>query len=321
MAFLDNSGDILLDAVLTDAGRKRMAEGTFRITKFALADDEIDYSLYNANDSRGSAYYDLDVLSTPVLEAFTDNAAGLKSKLLSISRTDLEYLPVMKLFEDPDFSKMNDNLKSFIVPVNNDTLDALFDSGLKRATGVLFSTDRRIAIDQGIDNEARSFGTDIDASLRETQFIIEIDNRLGIIRQRNVTNSLLNPAYLDDDDIASYIRTEDNTNFVLSKEAAITSVAPSLESGDQYPKYTSIRGQFGSRLEFSIAPSSTLQSNDFLFERIGGTFDPNADLGSQYSSNTVLYIDATVRVIGATTGYRLDIPVRFAKLQGSTGNL
>ena len=100
MAFLDNSGDILLDAVLTDTGRKRMAEGTFRITKFALADDEIDYSLYNYNDSRGSAYYDLDILSSPVLEAFTDNAAGLQSKLVSYGDTSLEYLPVMKLFEN-----------------------------------------------------------------------------------------------------------------------------------------------------------------------------------------------------------------------------
>ena len=46
MAFLDNSGDILLDAVLTDEGRRRLAmgDGSFRITKFALGDDEIDYS-------------------------------------------------------------------------------------------------------------------------------------------------------------------------------------------------------------------------------------------------------------------------------------
>jgi hypothetical protein len=38
MAFLDNSGDIILDAVLTDEGRRRLAlgDGSFRITKFAL---------------------------------------------------------------------------------------------------------------------------------------------------------------------------------------------------------------------------------------------------------------------------------------------
>ena len=49
MSFLDNSGDIILDAVLTETGRRRMAEGNFKITKFALGDDEIDYSLYNKN--------------------------------------------------------------------------------------------------------------------------------------------------------------------------------------------------------------------------------------------------------------------------------
>ena len=65
MAFLDNSGDIILDAVLTEAGRRRMAEGNFKITKFALGDDEIDYSLYNKNHASGSAYYDLEILQTP----------------------------------------------------------------------------------------------------------------------------------------------------------------------------------------------------------------------------------------------------------------
>ena len=49
MAFLDNSGDIILDAVLTDLGRKRLAEGNYQITKFAIGDDEIDYGLYNLN--------------------------------------------------------------------------------------------------------------------------------------------------------------------------------------------------------------------------------------------------------------------------------
>jgi hypothetical protein len=56
MAFLDNSGDIILDAVLTDEGRKRLAkgDGTFRIVKFALSDDEIDYSTYNTTHASGS---------------------------------------------------------------------------------------------------------------------------------------------------------------------------------------------------------------------------------------------------------------------------
>ena len=99
MGFLDNSGDIILDAVLTDTGRMRLAkgDGSFKITKFALGDDEINYNLYDLNHASGSAYFDLEVLQTPILEAFTDNAASMKSKLISIPRTNILYLPVLKL--------------------------------------------------------------------------------------------------------------------------------------------------------------------------------------------------------------------------------
>jgi len=71
MAFLDNSGDIILDAVLTDTGRFRLAkgDGSFKIVKFALGDEEINYGSYNKNHPSGSAYYDLEVLQTPILEA------------------------------------------------------------------------------------------------------------------------------------------------------------------------------------------------------------------------------------------------------------
>ena len=100
MGFLDNSGDIILDAVLTDTGRYRLAkgDGSFKISKFALCDDEIDYSLYNKDHANGSAYYDLEILQSPVMEAFTNNGSMMKSKLLSISRTNLLYLPILFAF-------------------------------------------------------------------------------------------------------------------------------------------------------------------------------------------------------------------------------
>ena len=104
MGFLDNSGDIILDAVLTDLGRERLArgDGSFKITKFAVADDEIDYGKYNKNNASGSAYYDLDILTTPVLEAFTNNIASVKHKLMTIPRNNLLYLPVLKLANEVD---------------------------------------------------------------------------------------------------------------------------------------------------------------------------------------------------------------------------
>ena len=100
MSFLYNSGDIILDAVLTDAGRERLAkgDGSFKITKFALGDDEINYATYNRNDPRGTPFYDLEILQTPVLEAFTNNTSTMKSKLITITRNDVLYLPVLKLY-------------------------------------------------------------------------------------------------------------------------------------------------------------------------------------------------------------------------------
>ena len=99
MAFLDNSGDIILDAVLTDTGRKLLArgDGSFRVTKFALGDDEINYELFNAEHASGSAYYDLNILQSPILEAFTNNTSGMKSKLLTLSNNNLRYLPEIRL--------------------------------------------------------------------------------------------------------------------------------------------------------------------------------------------------------------------------------
>ena len=119
MGFLDNSGDIILDAVLTDLGRHRLAkgDGSFKIAKYAFADDEINYSQYrNSNHSlgahpSGSAYYDLDIMQSPVLEAFTNNTSMMKSKLLSIARTNLLYLPILKINEkfNPDKLLLIDN--------------------------------------------------------------------------------------------------------------------------------------------------------------------------------------------------------------------
>ena len=97
MAFLDNSGDIILDAVLTDSGRLRLArgDGSFKVVKFALGDDEINYNLYNK--LLPDPNKDLEIMQTPVLEAFTNNTSMMKSKLITITRTDLLYLPVIVL--------------------------------------------------------------------------------------------------------------------------------------------------------------------------------------------------------------------------------
>ena len=95
MGLLDNSGNILVDAVLTDTGREFLArnDGSFEIVRFSLGDDEIDYSLFDS--SAGSLQQDSDLLNTPVFEANVNEKIALRNQLLSISNPDLKFLPTL----------------------------------------------------------------------------------------------------------------------------------------------------------------------------------------------------------------------------------
>lgn len=126
MAFLDNSGDIILDAVLTEVGRKKMANGTFNVKMFALGDDEINYKLYNKSHPSGSAYYDLEILQTPILEAFTETNAGINYGLLSHGNSNLMYMPVIKTNEKvPDAAKKTETGFYYLAVNDGLTADAI----------------------------------------------------------------------------------------------------------------------------------------------------------------------------------------------------
>ncbi len=189
MGFLDNSGDIILDAVLTDLGRKRLAEGNgrFRVSKFALGDDEIDYGLYNKNASGGSAYYDINILQTPVLEAFTNNMSSMKSRLMSYSENDLLYLPVIVPATSLGESAFYTGLRSYIVLVDEETVNALttnnnsLDAGLLNGYRPDMGTNL-LRTDQGLNTAELSKDSPINPSLLETQYFVQIDNRLGFLR-------------------------------------------------------------------------------------------------------------------------------------------
>jgi hypothetical protein len=92
-----NNETITVDAVLTKKGRELLAaKGGLNITSYALADDEIDYSLYQPNHPQGSAYYDLAIRNTPVFEAFTDETQVLKYKLVTLP-SGVTSIPVISL--------------------------------------------------------------------------------------------------------------------------------------------------------------------------------------------------------------------------------
>ena len=87
MGYLNNSV-VTVDAILTTKGRELLAQnnGNFRITQFALADDEIDYTLYNPTHPSGSAYYGQAIENMPLLEAFPEETQIMKYMLTTLPR-------------------------------------------------------------------------------------------------------------------------------------------------------------------------------------------------------------------------------------------
>ena len=97
MGYLNNQV-ITVDAILTKKGRQLLAQndGSFRITQFSLADDEIDYTLYNPTHPSGSAFYGQAIDGMPLLEAFADENQIMKYKLATLPRGTAK-LPVLDL--------------------------------------------------------------------------------------------------------------------------------------------------------------------------------------------------------------------------------
>jgi len=300
MAFLDNSGDIILDAVLTDTGRFRLAkgDGSFKITKFALADDEIDYSLYNKGHASGSAYFDLEVLQSPVLEAFTNNASSMKSKLLSITRTDLLYLPLIAINDKTTSTARYTSLQEspYLVAVDSTTETAINSAGSTQGVinGETLGSSTFIRLDQGLDTPEKSPAFSLDEDLVETGYIVEMDNRFGTITTKGgVTQTY---SFLDDDSMATYVFNRDVDTDLVRDNAETDRLGTEV-----------IRGPRGTIIEFSIKSSLDLNTGTFLFQEIGST---DTDT---FSGKTLFYLDTTVRVTGLTTGYRIDVPVRLYK--------
>ena len=330
MAFLDNSGDIILDAVLTDTGRFRLAkgDGSFKIVKFALSDDEINYRLYDKNNPSGSAYYDLEILQTPVMEAFTNNTSTMNYKLLSMPRTNLLYLPMMKLC-DLDSQQVtmqcrpNTQNTGFVVTCTQATMGDTNDVSVLNAgsnQGILNGITpgaSRIRADQGIDNAAISYTNELDVDLKETQYIIEIDSRLGsIVSPGGATAINAAVSFIDDDNIASYyVSDADRGEFVTplyNNDDNNVVWAPGATRPTDPAGLLTILGPQGTSLQFRIKATLEVQSSNYLFETLGSTLTDNSDWGFS-NANNYLYIDTIVKITGATTGYKLAIPVRFVK--------
>tara|TARA_R100001082_G_C4360960_1_gene159331 strand:+ start:893 stop:1858 length:966 start_codon:yes stop_codon:yes gene_type:complete len=321
MAFQDNSGDIILDVVLTDEGRRRLAAGggaaAFSITKFALGDDEINYELFDT--SKSTALQDLSILQTPILEAFTNNTATMRSKLITPNLSQaammgLLYLPVIKLntlsnnhaMDNTSTGTLDGNSNAFIVTADQNTFQNTAGTSLGIVgpaagpmtgfrQGVMSdhaNSENYIRVDTGYDT------SDVNAtntSLSETDFLIRMDDRL--LKLRDFEGAVTaNTGVVDDDNI----RTYESTGLTIT--------------GNATPTQSSPLAQIGRVLRFKVIANTDLASSNYLFDRLGGTGSKINQLGNTTGTASVKYIDTMINVSGMTLGFSIDIPVRILKL-------
>ena len=95
MGFLNNT-TITIDAILTKRGRELLARGRneFAVTKFAIADDEVDYRLWDTSHPNGTNYYGAVIENMPLLEPVPDETQALKYKLVTLPK-ETSRLPIL----------------------------------------------------------------------------------------------------------------------------------------------------------------------------------------------------------------------------------
>lgn len=165
MGYLDNSS-VTVDAILTKKGRELLAKSrdAFKITQFALADDEIDYDLWNPDHPLGTSYYGTIIENMPIVEAITDETQMLKYKLVTLPKKTTK-IPVVTvgntsitLVAEGDLAIISPNTSNFTggnatlgytaILSNSDVADIRVAPGGELQNSVLPTTPRFIG-----DNE------------------------------------------------------------------------------------------------------------------------------------------------------------------------
>ena len=150
MAYLDNA-EITVDAILTRKGRELLANGGgLNITKFALGDDEIDYSLYEPAHPKGSAFYDAAIKAIPITEASPDETQSLKYKLVTLPKgtkkiPKVEFgIPSVSVNQNsgqvqlsPTTSPAGNQQSGYTVILSNKNAGSIVGSGLAATSGTI----------------------------------------------------------------------------------------------------------------------------------------------------------------------------------------
>ena len=340
MAFLDNSGDIILDAVLTDLGRKRLAEGNFRITQFALGDDEVDYGLYDKDHPSGSAYYDLEILQTPVFEAFTQTNANINYGLISLNGiTDILYMPSMLLNQKTSTITNNIALKDGISYLAANQTDVVELTTYLTGTQYVMepnSTNKRFMFETGLNSsdgvpdrtQANRETYLVSNNLVDGQFMVSFDSRfLSSIYPIDRGSQFLYPdGGTPEVKIVLSATGSATANASLGLSDYRTSTIFGITNGvfkqsggsstDADLDYSEINGPRAAATAFSLNIHPDMQSTSTTAPAKYALY---GETSQDLFSNGVLYdyVDTMIYIIGSTTGVTAQLPVRIIRKVGT----
>jgi hypothetical protein len=346
MAFQIQCSSIIIDATLTDLGRQKLARGTFKISKFGVGDDEVDYAGGTVNTSITPPWEISDASAqSHVLEASRYRKGNIKYGLQSYHRQDILYVPLMVVN-----NKINGSVSPwetlYLVSVNDETTKKIkADASVSADPGMLNILENNsfahnfLFIEGGIDSQ----GAVTTTSLLESAGL----NNSIIGKERYVTNLGLQDehvfVYCDGrlvDSLLSnregtYIKNDsgDNlyTNIVPLQGTVKISLEPPYENFETYytstisnelfddfsMKYTKFMGpsSMACALNFKLNSKLISESSEVPDQRYSTFGEISKTLFA--TSNKYDYIDTSVMIEGATTGNRLIVPLRIIRYAGT----
>tara|TARA_R110000824_G_scaffold46692_7_gene133834 strand:+ start:30453 stop:31433 length:981 start_codon:yes stop_codon:yes gene_type:complete len=326
MAFQDSCGTIIIDAVLTDIGRQKMAKGEFRVTKFALGDDEVDYTFGEGVGLN----YTLNEPALPTLEASSNQGNPIKYGLLSLPRKDIIYIPQFHINEKvTGAAKRTDG--RYYVAVNKETTRKL-ELELAGPEYVIENNSRIrnfIMFETGIHNE--NLELDQGTSGRE-RYITNLglsDGNLFIYCDRRLVDEVL----VNSND--SFFKNDTGSNLYMNllplRETVKISLTTMFDEQNCYKMKSvpnEIYNDYNQTISVVNGPRGIVGATSIKIKNeLINDSESNADaryttFGTTDSllfggSDKYDYIDTSFVIEGASTGMQKIIPIRIIRYSGT----
>ena len=341
MAFKETSNDIVIDAVFTETGRKKIAKGTFRVVKFSLGDDEIDYTRNFEAASASFESYRPKLLDQPLLEAYSDHSKNIEFGLMSYTDKDLLYLPILGINTKVEASAQPQNIGTgsfYYLSVNDETTTKINEiQTVSGSTFNILTSDRpektKIIIESGLGQlpelsymsyEERDRYL-VSKNLLDKNFFILADNRFvekimtcaPDSKFRNFPDGTteINFQSMQPAPPTSYPNQFDK--YVTFLSVGINNLMSDHDFEGLANRYSAIAGLKGTVTAFNLVAEPSLRvgsagTRDYKYEKYGQIDQKIFDEVNKFD-----YIESPLYVIGTTSNSRIHVPLRIIRYAGT----